>query len=48
VAAAENADLIVMGVQGRGAVDLMVFGSNTNHVIRSAACPVLVVPTPAA
>jgi nucleotide-binding universal stress UspA family protein len=48
VAAAENADLIVMGVHGRGAVDLMVFGSNTNHVIRSAACPVLVVPTPAA
>jgi nucleotide-binding universal stress UspA family protein len=46
VAAAEQADLIVMGVQGRGAVDLMVFGSNTNAVIRSAACPVLVVPTP--
>lgn len=47
LAAAENADLIVMGVQGRGAVELMVFGSNTNDVIRSAACPVLVVPTPA-
>jgi nucleotide-binding universal stress UspA family protein len=47
VAAAEHADLIVMGVQGRGAVDLMVFGSNTHAVIRSAACPVLVVPTPA-
>jgi nucleotide-binding universal stress UspA family protein len=46
VAAAEQADLIVMGVQGRGAVDLMVFGSNTNAVIRSATCPVLVVPTP--
>ena len=46
VAAAERADLIVMGVQGRGAVDLMVFGSNTNTVVRSATCPVLVVPTP--
>ena len=46
VAAEEQADLIVMGVHGRGAVDLMVFGSNTNAVIRNAACPVLVVPTP--
>ena len=46
VAAEEQADLIVMGVHGRGAVDLMVFGSNTNAVIRTAACPVLVVPTP--
>lgn len=46
VAASEEADLIVMGVQGRGAVDLMVFGSNTNTVIREARCPVLVVPTP--
>jgi nucleotide-binding universal stress UspA family protein len=46
VAAGERADLIVMGVQGRSAVDLMVFGSNTNAVIRNASCPVLVVPTP--
>ncbi len=46
-AAAEHADLIVMGVQGRGAVDLMVFGSNTNDVIRGAACAVLVVPAAA-
>lgn len=46
VAAAEGADLIVMGVHGRGTVDLMVFGSNTNAVSRNAACPVLIVPTP--
>jgi nucleotide-binding universal stress UspA family protein len=46
VAASERADLIVMGVHGRGPVDLMVFGSNTNSVIRNAACPVLIVPTP--
>lgn len=46
VAVAEHADLIVMGVQGRGAVDLMVFGSNANAVIRHATCPVLLVPTP--
>ena len=42
-AAAENADLIVMGIRGRGALDLLVFGSTTHHLIRAAACPVLVV-----
>ncbi len=42
-AAAEDADLIVMGIRGRGALDLLVFGSTTHHVIRAAACPVLVV-----
>lgn len=44
VAESEHADLIVMGVQGRGAMDLAVFGSNTNAVIRAAHCPVLIVP----
>ena len=42
-AAEERADLIVMGVHGRGAIDLAVFGSTTHHVIRAATCPVLVV-----
>ena len=46
VAADEQADLIVMGVQGRGALDVIVFGSNAHAVIREAHCPVLVVPTP--
>jgi nucleotide-binding universal stress UspA family protein len=41
VAADEQTDLIVMGVQGRGAADLMFFGSTTQHVVRQAACPVL-------
>jgi nucleotide-binding universal stress UspA family protein len=45
VAAEEQADLVVMGVHGRGAIDLMLFGSNAHAVIRGAACPVLVVPT---
>jgi len=45
VASEERADLIVMGIQGRGAVDLMLFGSNTHAVIRGAACPVLTVPS---
>lgn len=41
VAAEKQSDLIVMGVRGRGAVDLMVFGSTTQHVIRQATCAVL-------
>jgi nucleotide-binding universal stress UspA family protein len=44
VAEQRRADLIVMSVQGRGAVDLMVFGSNTARVMRAANCPVLVLP----
>lgn len=40
-AAAEHADLIVMGVRGRTPVDLMIFGSTTNQVVRRATCPVL-------
>ena len=38
-----NADLIVMGVRGRNAVDLAVLGSATQHVLRRASCPVLAV-----
>lgn len=42
-AAEGDANVIVMGVHGRSAVDLLVFGSTTHHVIRAAACPVLIV-----
>jgi nucleotide-binding universal stress UspA family protein len=42
-AAEEQTDLIVMGVHGRSAIDLLVFGSTTHHVIRAATCPVLIV-----
>jgi nucleotide-binding universal stress UspA family protein len=45
-AAERSADLIVMGVQGRGAIDLLVFGSNTARVVRQATCPVLIVHQP--
>jgi len=38
-----GADLIVMGVHGRGAIDLLLFGSTTQHVLRASACPVLIV-----
>jgi nucleotide-binding universal stress UspA family protein len=43
VAAEEQSDLIVVGVQGRKPLDLMLFGSTTNHVVRRATCPVLTV-----
>ncbi len=38
-----RADLIVMGVHGRNAMDLMLFGSTTNQVVRRATCPVLTI-----
>jgi nucleotide-binding universal stress UspA family protein len=41
IASERQVELIVMGVQGRGAADLMFFGSTTQHVVREAACPVL-------
>ena len=34
---------IVMGVHGRNALDRLVFGSTTEHIIRRAKCPVLTV-----
>ena len=46
LSAEQPTDLIVMGVHGRGAVDLLLFGSNTARVIRAATCPVLIVPPP--
>lgn len=36
-----GADLIVMGSQGSDGVELLVYGSNTQHVVRAAPCPVL-------
>jgi nucleotide-binding universal stress UspA family protein len=41
-----GADLIVMGVHGRKAIDLRVFGSTTNQVVRQASCPVLTLRSP--
>ena len=38
-----HADTIVMGVRGRGAVDLAVFGSTTYRVLQLGPCPVLAV-----
>jgi nucleotide-binding universal stress UspA family protein len=44
LAAAQNEDLIVIGVHGRNALDLAVFGSNSKDVVVRAHCPVLIVP----
>jgi nucleotide-binding universal stress UspA family protein len=36
-------DLVTMGVRGRGALDLAVFGSTTYRVMQLGSCPVLAV-----
>jgi nucleotide-binding universal stress UspA family protein len=41
VAAEDGAELIVMGVHGKGVLHRRLFGSTTHHVIREAGCPVL-------
>lgn len=38
-----QADLIVVGVHGRSALGMAVFGSTANQIIRHAECPVLTV-----
>ena len=45
LAAEKKSELIVIGVHGRHAADLMFFGSTANHVVRQATCPVLTVRT---
>jgi nucleotide-binding universal stress UspA family protein len=41
IAEREKAEVIVMGVHGKGALNRRLFGSTTHHVIREAHCPVL-------
>ena len=41
-----QADLIVMGTQGVGAAERIVFGSTTEKVLRETRVPVLAVPPP--
>ena len=38
-----QADLVIMGVRGRGALDTAIFGSTTQRVIQLGPCPVLAV-----
>ena len=42
-AKAERADLIVIGTHGREGVSRLLLGSVSDHVVRHARCPVLVV-----
>ena len=42
-AQAEAADMIVVGSHGRGTVGRVLIGSVSDHVVRHAPCPVLVV-----
>lgn len=43
----DDVELIVMGTHGRRGFDRLVLGSTTDHVMRKACCPVLVVSNPA-
>jgi nucleotide-binding universal stress UspA family protein len=43
----QQADLIVMGSHGHGALYDLLVGSVTHGVIKGAKCPVVVVPAPA-
>ena len=45
IADEQQCDLIVIGIHGRGAADLLFFGSTAQHVVRRAACPVLTLRT---
>jgi len=42
-ALAEGADMIVVGSRGHGAVGRFLIGSVSDHVVRHAQCPVMVV-----
>lgn len=42
-AAAEHADLVVIGTRGRNRIERAVLGSVSDHVVRHAHCPVLIV-----
>jgi nucleotide-binding universal stress UspA family protein len=41
IATERRIDVIVIGIHGRGAADLLFFGSTAQHVVREARCPVL-------
>jgi nucleotide-binding universal stress UspA family protein len=44
-AAEQKADLLVIGIHGRGPINRLVFGSTAEHLVRHATCPVLTLRT---
>jgi len=47
LAAEEGAAAIVVGSRGRGGIKRAVLGSVSDHLVRHAACPVVVIPVEA-
>jgi nucleotide-binding universal stress UspA family protein len=45
-AEAEDVDLVVVGTHGRGTIGRLLLGSVSEHVVRNAPCPVLVIRSP--
>jgi nucleotide-binding universal stress UspA family protein len=43
VDASKDAELVVVGTRGRGAIKTLLLGSTSQHVIQHATCPVVVV-----
>jgi nucleotide-binding universal stress UspA family protein len=43
IAVEVRADAIVLGAQGHGPLEHLIFGSNALHVVRRASCPVFIV-----
>lgn len=43
VAEQDHSDLIVIGIHGRNVLDVTLFGSTANQVVRHAPCPVLTI-----
>lgn len=48
VDASIDAELVVVGTRGRGAIKTLLLGSTSQHVIQHAKCPVVVVTAPGA